>query len=95
MNEINTIHPVDTAAKVIGGRERMAKVLGVSVAAVGNWKNRGVPYEKCVAIERATSGAVTRQDLRPHDWADIWPELAASRANVGECATQSVAGQGA
>lgn len=27
-------------------------------------------------IERATSGAVTRRDLRPLDWMDTWPELA-------------------
>lgn len=31
--------------------------------------------EYCVAIERATAGAVTRKDLRPEDWAAIWPEL--------------------
>lgn len=29
----------------------------------------------CVAIEQATAGAVTRKDLRPNDWAEIWPEL--------------------
>jgi len=27
-------------------------------------------------IERATNGLVSRQDLRPHDWQEIWPELA-------------------
>lgn len=31
----------------------------------------------CVAIEKATAGAVTRRDLRPDDWHLIWPELAA------------------
>ncbi len=30
----------------------------------------------CVAIELATEGKVTRQDLRPDDWQAIWPELA-------------------
>lgn len=30
----------------------------------------------CVLIERATGGQVTRKDLRPDDWQDIWPELA-------------------
>lgn len=30
----------------------------------------------CVAIERVSGRAVTRQDLRPNDWEDIWPELA-------------------
>lgn len=29
----------------------------------------------CVAIERETAGKVTRKDLRPNDWASIWPEL--------------------
>lgn len=49
---------------------------GVSVAALGNWKLRGVPLEQCVPIERETNGAVTRKDLRPNDWHEIWPELA-------------------
>lgn len=39
--------------------------------------SKAVPVERCVPIERATGGAVTRQDLRPDDWQDIWPELAA------------------
>ncbi|HDR9439500.1 helix-turn-helix domain-containing protein [Burkholderia multivorans] len=30
----------------------------------------------CVAIERESAGSVTRRDLRPNDWQDIWPELA-------------------
>lgn len=30
----------------------------------------------CVAIERHSNGQVTRQDLRPIDWRDNWPELA-------------------
>lgn len=29
----------------------------------------------CVAIWRATGGAVARWDLRPADWHKIWPEL--------------------
>ncbi|MDP9902631.1 transcriptional regulator [Variovorax ginsengisoli] len=29
----------------------------------------------CIAIERATGGSVTRRDLRPADWQDIWPEF--------------------
>lgn len=33
--------------------------------------------EYCVAIEQATDGCVTRQDLRPEDWQAIWPELTA------------------
>ena len=29
----------------------------------------------CQTIERVTNGLVTRRDLRPHDWGDLWPEL--------------------
>ncbi len=32
--------------------------------------------ERCVEIERATNGEVTRRDLRPDDWHRIWPEIA-------------------
>ena len=35
-----------------------------------------LPSEKLsVRIELATGGALKRQDLRPNDWAEIWPEL--------------------
>lgn len=29
----------------------------------------------CVRVERESEGAVTRRDLRPDDWGEIWPEL--------------------
>lgn len=29
----------------------------------------------CTAIEEASNGAVLREDLRPDDWQEIWPEL--------------------
>lgn len=35
-----------------------------------------------VSIERESGGAVTRQELRPNDWASIWPELRADAAVV-------------
>jgi DNA-binding transcriptional regulator YdaS (Cro superfamily) len=31
--------------------------------------------ERCVLLERATGGLVTRKELRPADWQRIWPEL--------------------
>lgn len=38
---------------------------------------RPCPPAWCVAIELATEGAVTRRELRPNDWQQIWPELVA------------------
>lgn len=56
----------------------LAKELDVTPQAVCFWrdKKRKVPVEKCTAIERVTNGLVTRKDLRPRDYRDIWPELA-------------------
>lgn len=60
-----------------GGGIALAKVIGVSQPTVSDWctGKKRVPVERCVPIERATLGAVTRKDLRPDDWQDIWPEL--------------------
>lgn len=33
--------------------------------------------KRSVLIEQATGGRVTRKDLHPDDWHEIWPELAA------------------
>lgn len=56
----------------------LAASLGVAAALVSQWRTgtRPVPIERCMPIERATGGAVTRIDLRPNDWWLIWPELA-------------------
>lgn len=35
------------------------------------------------AIELFTGGDVTRQELRPHDWRDFWPE-SGDRRNSGD-----------
>lgn len=68
-------HPIETAADLLGGVAKLAALLGVSSQAVCNWKERGVPLERCLEIERHTKGVVTRRELRA-DWQAIWPELA-------------------
>lgn len=75
---LNGEHPLDRAARLLGGRPEMARQLHVTVGAIGNWKTRsgGVPIDKCVRIEVLSRGAVTRKDLRPKDWNSYWPELA-------------------
>jgi len=56
----------------------LARMLGRSASEVSQWVggNRPIPLRAAPAIERATNGAVRRQDLRPDDWHLIWPELA-------------------
>lgn len=61
-----------------GGASRLAEALGVSISFLSQMASGAAPISpaRCVAIEQATSGAVTRKDLRPDDWQQIWPELA-------------------
>jgi DNA-binding transcriptional regulator YdaS (Cro superfamily) len=62
---------ISLAAQIIGSRSALAKIVGVSKGAVWQWEHeRRVPAEHCPVIERATSGAVRCEDLRPDvDWA--------------------------
>lgn len=57
-------HPLDCACGVLdGGRAELANRLGVTVAAIGNWKVRGVPSEHCPLIEEITG--IRCEELRP------------------------------
>lgn len=63
-------------------RERLAADCKTSVGYLRKAcsANQKLGAELCVAIERATEGAVSRRDLRPDDWERIWPELAEKAA---------------
>lgn len=69
--------PIQTACDICGSQAKLALYIGVSAVTVNQWVSgvRPIPIERCPAIELATSGAVTRRDLRPDDWQLIWPEL--------------------
>lgn len=68
---------IELAASVAGSQSALARALKLSPQAVQKWCSSGVvPVGRCLAIERATKGKVTRKDLRPNDWQNYWPELA-------------------
>lgn len=79
---------VKKACAITGSQALLARLLGVTPAVVYQWVSglRPVPVRYCAAIERATAGAVTRQDLRPDDWREIWPELANTLAATAPAA---------
>lgn len=60
-----------------GSAISLANQIGVSAFDVCMWRNgkRPVPIKYCIAIENATKGAVTRKDLRPNDYWEIWQDL--------------------
>lgn len=82
---------VKKACAIAGNQAFLARLLGVAPAVVYQWVSglRPVPVRYCVAIERATDGAVTRQDLRPDDWREIWPELANTLAATAPAAIKN------
>lgn len=60
--------PIDRAVEILGlKRIGMLFTPPITPQAVFKWTQDGVmvPAERCVAIELATDGAVTRYDLRP------------------------------
>lgn len=77
----NQVAAVQAAVRILSSQAALARALNVTPVTVGQWLNpekatgRGVPPKQCVRIEKITDGVVTRRDLRPDDWADIWPEL--------------------
>lgn len=86
-----TPHPIDVAAGILGSQAALASALGVTRAAVTQWKEEGrrPPAEHCPKIQRLTAGRVTCKDLRPDiDWAAA--SLQAEPADA-----LPVAGQGA
>ncbi|MFT0532242.1 transcriptional regulator [Castellaniella hirudinis] len=68
-----------------GEQTRLAKAIGVDPQLIHQWAHhiRPVPIGRCIPIERATNGAVSRRDLRPDDWHEIWPEYAAGVEQEG------------
>ncbi len=63
---------IQKACDIAGGQSALARLLGVKPPSVNEWVkgHRPIPAERCPAIERATSGAVRCEDLRPDvDWA--------------------------
>lgn len=79
-----------------GVKSDLARSIGVNTQLVWQWGAgvRPVPIERCLPIERATAGAVTRKDLRPEDWAEIWPEAAQADWRPVGAAEPVTAGEG-
>ncbi len=48
----------------LGGVSAVARMTGVSAPTAHAYRQRGIPAERCPAIERATQGAVAVETLR-------------------------------
>ncbi len=60
------IAALDEACRLMGSQDALARQLTIKSPSISGWRDRGkVPAERCLAIEQATAGQITRQDLRP------------------------------
>jgi len=65
---------------LLGKPAKVAKLCGVTVQAVCQWRNNNaIPHghltTMAATIERESYGLVTRKTLFPNNWWIIWPEL--------------------
>lgn len=65
-----------------GRSAALAVRLNIKPPQVAGWVSgeKPVPVRHMAAIEDFTGAQVTRQEMRPDDWQDIWPELAEPQA---------------
>ena len=64
---------IKQAIEVVGGQERLARVVGLSQSALSRLLNKKIRpnAETAIAIERATQGLVIVEELRP-DLIEHW-----------------------
>jgi DNA-binding transcriptional regulator YdaS (Cro superfamily) len=53
-------------------RTALAAALSETPQTISNWRVRGIPPNRCKAVEALTGVSV--KVLRPNDWADYWPD---------------------
>ncbi len=66
-----------------GRAAELGRAIGVNPVLIRQWAaGRPIPVPHMAAIELASGGEVTRQEMCPHEWQRIWPELVSRRRSV-------------
>lgn len=64
---------------VLGGTSQVAKLCGVSPAAVAQWRHKGIPKDKLMLmgaqLEKVTHGKFSRKEHFPDNYKTIWTDL--------------------
>jgi DNA-binding transcriptional regulator YdaS (Cro superfamily) len=60
-----------------GRLSSLSAAIGAHAPDVSRWASgkRPIPFHFGWPIERETGGLVTRREMFPDNWADLWPEL--------------------
>ena len=78
---------------VLGGPVAIATRLNIKVPSVYGWAavESGIPDARLIELGASieATGLYTRKQLRPNDWQQIWPELAAAAAPMVDVTVQA------
>ena len=68
----------DYLSKKRGRQAALARAIGAHASDLCDWASgeRPIPFKYGAPIERETGEEVTRQEMFPDNWKEIWPELA-------------------
>ncbi|SET40740.1 hypothetical protein SAMN05216326_12535 [Nitrosomonas marina] len=77
---------VDRIVEALGvTKVEFGQRLDVSKSVVNSWRITGIPGKYCKVIEimlEKTSDPMTKKDLRPFDWWEVFPELKIEHKNL-------------
>ncbi len=63
-----------------GSPTKLAEFVGESTQTVCNWRHRGIPPHKVMALSARTGISV--RELRPDDWQMYWPDTKPARKRI-------------
>lgn len=67
---------VHAAIRLAGGVSKWARRFNITRSSIYDWIARAeVPSDRAVVIERESCHLAKRQDLRPNDYWEWWPDL--------------------
>ncbi|WP_033365702.1 YdaS family helix-turn-helix protein [Bordetella sp. FB-8] len=76
---------VKAALRNAGGVSRWARFFGIARTSIYDWIKKGeVPMKRALTIEKESRGLARRQELRPGDYWECWPELEAPSPDKDE-----------
>ena len=55
--------PLSRSIKAAGGPDAFVRHVGISPRTLADWRRFGVPDTRCIAVEKASGGLVTAQEL--------------------------------
>lgn len=72
--------------EALGGKSKAAIFFGKHKSQITRWARTGIPLESLLrhAARLEKAGVISRKELFPRTWHEIWPEIESNQSNEGE-----------